>query len=162
MSLRDVAQEANVNLGLIHRYIGSKHDLLAAVLSARPGYPPPDANALRSPEQIVDVVLELVSTDADYARIMLRSALDGFDISRLQNTFPVLERAARAARSELPRRDADVRIALLAATALSWQSIGEELLGALKQRNVSHDEVVATLRPALLAFLTAAPASDPT
>src|SRR5207248_8155711 len=45
VSLREVAQAADVNLGLIHRHIGSKADLLAAVLRARPGMPPGAATA---------------------------------------------------------------------------------------------------------------------
>src|SRR5207248_9502831 len=45
VSLREIAQAADVNLGLIHRHIGSKADLLAAVLRARPGMPPGAATA---------------------------------------------------------------------------------------------------------------------
>lgn len=33
-SLRDIANEAGVNLGLIHRHFGNKHDLLQAVLDS--------------------------------------------------------------------------------------------------------------------------------
>jgi len=153
VSLRDVAREANVNLGLIHRHIGSKHDLLAAVLAARPGYPAPTTPT--SPEQIVDVALELMTTDAAYARIVLRAALDGFDVATLQPTFPLLERVARAARAELPRTDADARVAVLTTAALAFQTVMPVLLGVLKLRQLSSEELRETLRPALVEFIQA-------
>jgi len=155
VSLRDVAREANVNLGLIHRYIGSKHDLLAAVLAARPGYPAPTSP--RSAEELVEVVLELMTTDAAYARIVLRAALDGFDVARVQPTFPLLERVAKAARAELPRADADARVAMLTTAALAFQTVVPVLFGVLKLREVSSDELRDALRPALLEFVRAAP-----
>ena len=158
VSLRDVAREANVNLGLIHRYIGSKHDLLAAVLAARPGYPAP--RTPRSPEEIVDVALGLMATDAAYARIVLRAALDGFDVARVQPAFPQLERVANAARAELPRADADARVAVLTTLALAFQTVAPVLLGVLKLRQLSSDELRETLRPALLDFIQSAPTSS--
>jgi AcrR family transcriptional regulator len=155
VSLRDVARDANVNLGLIHRYIGSKHDLLAAVLTARPGYPTPTTP--RSPEEIVDVALELMTTDAAFARIVLRAALDGFDVSNVQPAFPLLERVAKAARAELPRADADARVAVLTTAALAFQTVLPVLLGVLNLRELSSHELREALRPALLDFIQSAP-----
>ena len=155
VSLRDVAREANVNLGLIHRYIGSKHDLLAAVLAARPGFPAPVTP--HSPEEIIDVGLELMTADAAYARIVLRAALDGFDVAKVQPTFPQLERVANAARAELPSPDADARIAALTTIALAFQTVAPVLTSVLKLQQLSSDELRAALRPALLDFINAAP-----
>jgi AcrR family transcriptional regulator len=158
VSLRDVARGANVNLGLIHRYIGSKHDLLAAVLAARPGFPAPTTP--RSPEEIVDIALELMTTDAAYARIVLRAALDGFDVASVQPTFPLLERVAKAARSDLPKTDADARVAVLTTAALAFQTVAPVLLSVLKLRQLSGEELRDALRPALLDFIQSAPTTS--
>jgi len=157
VSLRDVAKEANVNLGLIHRYIGSKQDLLAAVLAARPGMPPTHEVALSSADDIVDVILQQIAADAPYTRIMLRAAIEGFELRQLQDVFPLTERAAKSARAGLPRRDADVRVALLVSAILGWQAIGPAMLEVLKHRNLSDVEIDEALRPALAAFLNAEP-----
>lgn len=155
VSLRDVASEAGVNLGLIHRHIGGKHDLLAMVLAARPGMPPHDGKPLKTPEQLVDYVLEFMTSDAPYPRIVLRAALDGLDVESLQDSFPILERGAKALRAEVPRRDADLRVALVTAAVLGWQVASPLALGILKQHEVKRDQLVQVLRPALLALLRA-------
>jgi len=159
VSLRDVAREANVNLGLIHRYIGGKQDLLAAVLSRRPGMPPLDDLTRRSPEEIIDLLLTLLAADTTYIKVVLRATLDGFDVPRLQDAFPVIRLAAASVRHELPRRDADVRVALLAAAAMGWQAAGPAMLEVLEQGGLTQSDLTEVLRPPLLAFLTEEPAT---
>jgi AcrR family transcriptional regulator len=158
VSLRDVAAEADVNLGLIHRYIGSKEDLLAAVLASSDAWPLELGLPVGSLEEVVDTFLKVGLADVPYLMVMLRAALDGYDIKRLRETMPLVERAARTARSNLPRRDADVRVAMLTAALLGWQALGPMLLEMLKQRDISQDELAEILRPALVAFLDADPA----
>jgi AcrR family transcriptional regulator len=157
VSLRDVAAEANVNLGLIHRYIGSKDDLLAAVLASGVAWPLELGLPVGSPEEIVETFLQVGLVDVPYLMVMLRAALDGYDMKRLRESMPLLERAARSTRTHIPRRDADVRTAMLTAALLGWQALGPLLLDILKQRDVSRDELGDILRPALVAFLTAEP-----
>jgi AcrR family transcriptional regulator len=158
VSLRDVAREADVNLGLIHRYVGGKQDLLGLVLAGRPGMPPSDAPEPRSTGEVVDLLLGLISADATHNRVLARAILDGFDVPRGPEGFPLIARSATALRAEVPAPDADVRVAMLAAAALGWQVIGPLLLEAVGQDHLSPEELASTLRPALLAFLTAAPA----
>ena len=157
VSLRDVAREANVNLGLIHRYIGGKHDLLAMVLERRPGMPALQPGPPRSADALVDLLVALIAADAAYTKVMMRAALDGFDVPQMPVAFPILERAAASLRSPLPRRDADLRVAFLGAAAIGWQAVGGLLLEVLDQDDVSIDDMADALRPALLAFLTAPP-----
>jgi AcrR family transcriptional regulator len=159
VSLRDVAREANVNLGLIHRYIGGKQDLLAMVLERRPGMPALRPEPPRSPDELVELILELIAVDAAYTRIMLRATLDGFPIPRMQQAFPLIERAIASARSTLPAPDAELRVGLLAAAAFGWQALSPLLLDAVGQPDLDGPAVAEALRPALLAFLRAAPPS---
>src|SRR5258705_9452409 len=94
VSLRDVATEADVNIGLIHRHIGGKDDLLAAVLRARPDVPLAGASqAGASQAGGLDALLDrlLVGADAGaYTLLAARVILDGYDLVGLQGTFPVV------------------------------------------------------------------------
>jgi TetR/AcrR family transcriptional regulator, repressor for neighboring sulfatase len=155
VSLREVARAANVNLGLIHRYIGGKDELLAQVLAARPGMPPVDRPVPWSADDIADLVLTLIAADAAYTKIVLRATLDGYDVPEMQVALPLIEQAALAMRQVLPRQDADVRIALLSGALTGWQTLAPSLLGVLGQSDISTAEVAAALRPALVAFLSA-------
>jgi AcrR family transcriptional regulator len=159
VSLREVAREANVNLGLIHRYIGGKQDLLTMVLQRRPGMPEIQTAPPRSPDELARLLLALIAADAPYTRIVLRATLDGFDVPQAQHTFPLIERSVASARTTLPTPDAEVRVGLLAAAALGWQALGPFLLGVLGHDGLDPRRVADALRPALIAFLTAEPAS---
>ena len=155
VSLRDVARQANVNLGLIHRYIGGKQDLLEMVLERRPGMPALPPAPPRSAAELVDLLLELLAADAAYTRIMLRATLDGFEVPRSQQAFPLIERAVATARSTLPPPDAELRVGLLAAAAFGWQALGPLLLDAVGHADLDGRAVAEALRPALLAFVQA-------
>ena len=156
VSLREVAREANVNLGLIHRYIGGKQELLALVLEARPGMPPL-ARLGRPAEDLAELVLELIEADAQYTRVVLRATLDGFEVPQIQTAFPMLERATTAMREVLPQRDADVRVGLLSAAIMGWQALAPLLLEVVGQEGLSVDELLDVLRPAIVGFLSAEP-----
>jgi hypothetical protein len=108
-----------------------------------------------TPEDIVETFLQVGLVEVPYLMVLLRATLDGYDVKRLQASFPLLDRAARSSRKQLPRRDADVRTAFLAAALLGWQAIGPLFLDILKQRDVDPEELADILRPALLEFLTA-------
>ena len=158
VSLRDVAREANVNLGLIHRYIGGKEQLLAEVLAARPGMPAMTELAGSSADDLADLTLSVIAADAAYTKVVLRATLDGFDVPQMQIAFPLMEQATAAMREMLPRRDADVRVGLLVAAMLGWQVLAPFLLEVVGQPDLSRDDAAAALRPALVAFLSAEPA----
>jgi len=157
VSLRDVAVAADVNLGLIHRYIGSKDDLLAAVLAARPGMAPLQTYAQRSPVEVVETLIRAAFAPAPYMILLLRAGLDGYDVKHLQREFPLVLTAAKAVRRDLPRRDADLRVALLTATVFGWYALGPVVLDILGQGNLTADDVADTLRPAIEALLAAPP-----
>ena len=92
VSLREVANAADVNLGLIHRHIGSKTDLLVAVLEARPGMSA--ADQFQSPEDIAAFLLGAGDEPPAYTLILLRAALDGYDLTALGVEFPLMARTS--------------------------------------------------------------------
>ena len=155
VSLRDVAREANVNLGLIPRYIGGKQDLLSMVLERRPGMPALQPAPPRSVDELAQLLLDLIDADAPYTRIVLRATLDGYDVPRAQQAFPLIERSIAAMGSKLPSPDAELRVGLLAAAALGWQAMAPFLLEIMEQPGLDKQRVTDSLRPALVAFLQA-------
>jgi hypothetical protein len=75
----------------------------------------------------------------------------------MQQAFPLVERAIASARSTLPPPDAELRVGLLAAAAFGWQALSPLLLDAVGHPDLDGPAVADALRPALLAFLRAAP-----
>ncbi len=152
VSLREVARRAGVNLGLIHRHIGSKEDLLAAVLQAQPGIVPVGVS---TPEEGAALMLWSGFSPPLYTLILVRAALDGYDVARLGVDFPIMDRAATMLRARLDPLDADLRAALAAAMLLGWHAVGRTMLDVLGHADLPPDEVVKSLQPGLAALLAA-------
>jgi AcrR family transcriptional regulator len=152
VSLREVAQAADVNLGLIHRHIGSKTDLLAAVLRARPGMEP--GGATTADEGLANMVSRGFSPPA-YTVILVRAALDGYDLAHLGIDFPGLGRWGAVLRERLAPLDADIRLAFVVAMLLGWHAVGLVVLDVLGHHDLPPDKVVQSLGPALTAFVSA-------
>jgi TetR/AcrR family transcriptional regulator, repressor for neighboring sulfatase len=153
VSLREVAQAADVNLGLIHRHIGSKTDLLAAVLRARPGMAAVDA--LRTPEEITLFLLGAGPVPPAYTLILLRAALDGYSLPDLGVDFPLMARTAATLQPRLGPLDADLRTALATAMLLGWHALGGTLIDLVGHGDLSADAVLKSLEPAVVALLSA-------
>ena len=156
VSLRDVATEANVNLGLIHRYIGSKEDLLARVLAVRPG----PEHFPSDPAGVVTQMLRFEPDVVQYIRVFVQANLDGYDVRRLQPSMPILTAVAKELRQHFPGADADVRTVLLASMIFGWHSVGHAYLKTLRRSSLSSDELAAAIAPAIEGFLAAPPAGD--
>src|SRR4029077_5226765 len=135
----DVARAAEVNLGLIHRHIGSKQDLLTAVLRARPGMP---ARGLNTPEEISTVLLRSGFAPPAYTLILLRAALDGYDLTQLGVEFPLVDSVRAALRTRHDPLDADLRVALTTAMLLGWHAVGRAMLDIVGQADLTPEEVV--------------------
>lgn len=117
-SIREVATRAGVNHGLLHRHFGSKRQLLAATLQ----HLADSAAILRqsgAPQAELEAAYEF------QARVMVRSALDGFPVEELQQRFPGMEAFLKQVQAE----HSDDRAArLLAAHGMALQ-IGWGLMG---------------------------------
>jgi len=100
VSVREVAREAGVNHGLVHRHFGSKDGLLHEVMTHLAS----DVSAkMRSPqdeESLADLLKSTFGATAGglHWRILARAMLDGEDPAGLQGDFPVVGRMLGAAR----------------------------------------------------------------
>jgi AcrR family transcriptional regulator len=129
VTVRDVAERANVNHALVHRHFGTKDDLLRAVLLARSEAFGRAATSLPSAD--ADSMLALLADHSDYWRIMARLMLDSPDL--------LVGRELPAASMILTmiggRREPDeamrVAAAVAGSLALGWAVFGPHLVTVL-------------------------------
>ena len=126
-SLRDIATDAGVNLGLIHRHFGNKDDLLQAVLDAQRragadlvGASPDVATAVR------EIFEETVYKD-QHVRTLAWLLLDEEQGRSLRHEYPTID-ALRARVGD----DPEARTRLMAAFTMvyGWTVFGPQLLEA--------------------------------
>ncbi len=135
VALRDIAERANVNFGLIYQYVGTKDQLLQEVYlrAAR------DAAERLSAVEHLDEALALLMTfgDGTTARLVAWAALGGTQSQHLFRDSPALDVLARltvtdaaASGRDVTLEDARVLAALAMAVALGWRLFGAVALAA--------------------------------
>jgi len=142
-SLRDIAADADVNLGLLYRHFGTKDELIRAVFldTARAGLA--IVEEAQSFDDAFDRLLDSFRTgEPTYPRMLAWMLLSGRAPTDLQTDFPTLARLVELG-------DADRRpVLLLALLAMyGWQVFADQLLVAL--------DYDAAEKPAALDALTA-------
>jgi AcrR family transcriptional regulator len=135
VALRDIAEHAGVNFGLIYQYVGTKEQLVREVYvrAAR------DAAERLADAEHLDEALAMLMTfgDGTTARLVAWAALGGTESHDLFRDSPALDVLARlmvrdAAESErvVSLEDARLLAALAMAVALGWRLFGGVALTA--------------------------------
>ena len=118
VSVREVADAAGVNHGLVHHYFGSKAGLVTAVL---------DHLAREATEEInrhepLAVFYAEGGATARHGRIVAHLLLEGSDPAELKSGFPGFEALIGRCRDEgMTPKDARRRAAQVVALVLGWQ-----------------------------------------
>ena len=99
VSVREVAREAGVNHGLVHRHFGSKEGLLQEVMAHLASRIASSMGEVGEGESLADLLGATFGATADavHWRILARAMLDGQDPTDLQQDFPVVTRMLAAA-----------------------------------------------------------------
>jgi len=131
VSVRDIAAAAGVNHALVHRYFGTKDEMVAAILSAEAermsSMGRPDAEAATSLAALEAVLEHALSEGRTSLLLMLRAELDGLGPERMLEgqplrALPLLHAwLARNARDDV-QADADALTMVMGAAMLGLAS----------------------------------------
>lgn len=138
-TLRDIAADAQVNLGLVHRHVGNKDDLLRAVVAStsRSGADMVTA-APDLPAAITHMFHELANDDSSL-RIIAWLLLSGESTDRFQTEFPTMD----ALRARVNGADEELRLVAALSMLFGWTVWGQQILHTLKYPESAVDEVRA-------------------
>jgi len=150
VTVRDIALRAGVNATLVHRYYGSKHNLMRAAIKRAQ-----DRLAMRI-EEVPDIVegaaaiIHATLQERELIATLTRAALDGVfdDIPAANPALAVLvERFERAAadRGGRGRRDPRIVVACLSAVAVGYALLGDYIRHGTGLDDHPADEVEAML-----------------
>ena len=149
-SLRDIATDAQVNLGLIHRHFGNKDDLIRAVLESHANA---GAGLAHRSADLASAVQEIFEHNADggqYVRTLAWLLLDNAPIEQFQTQYPTINALRELTTTE------DEEIGLLSAFALiyGWTVFGDQLLAAFGYKPRARREVEQQLAGVLDRLLS--------
>lgn len=151
-SLRDIADDAGVNLGLIHRHIGNKDDLLRAVLANEVER---GLGTIAEADDVADAMRRLfpeAGGESRYVRIVAWLLLRDPDRIRHQDEFPGMQllRGLPDAPGSAPLDpdERDARLVLAMASLYGWIVFGPQLrasFGVPDDGRSLRDRMVAAL-----------------
>jgi AcrR family transcriptional regulator len=126
-STRDIAADANVNLGLLHRHFGTKDDLIRAVFTdaASRGHAVAE-EAATFEEALNRTFTDTFDRDDTYVRMLAGVLLAGRHPKELQDAFPTMSRLI-----ELGGLESRARILVTMLMAFGWQVFADFLVDAL-------------------------------
>lgn len=151
VSLRDIAREAHVNLGLIHRHIGSKDDLVRAVFGRFMRQGLERMQGVEDWAEVVELVFTPTADYVNYTHLLGWLLLEGADPAVLAadgSPLPVVVQRAAAETGDLDQ--ARTLVVGLLSMAYGWQVFAPYFRQALG----AGEDVTAL--PAKLAALAAA------
>lgn len=126
--LREVAQEAGVNYGLIYQYVGTKDDLLRLVFqSASQDYAEEFGRATGATEAVEFLMR---SRNIEFVRLLARSLLEDRDPAALLARSPAMFELSRRIGDEMPAagelssHDPRIVAAMLTTLSLGWGLFG--------------------------------------
>ena len=131
-SLRDIADDAQVNVGLIHRHFGNKDDLLKAVLDTQTAAGAALVATL-DPAAAVRQIFEH-STDSPYIRTLAWLLLADERTEQFQDHYPTIDALRHRMHTD------EQQVGLLAAFALiyGWSVFGDQLIAACDRTDFEH------------------------
>ncbi|GGK35243.1 TetR/AcrR family transcriptional regulator [Nocardia camponoti] len=141
-SVRDIAERAGINHGLVFRHFGAKDNLIGAVLDHLGDQHDPNANLTPNPGAQLHV------------RVLVRCLLDGYPVGELQHRFPIMEALIeRAKAGGAEQHSASLAAANAAALLIGWEILGPFLRAATGLDEVSESELRANATTRAAAML---------
>lgn len=153
-SIRDVAARSGVNHGLIFRHLGTKDQLVGAVL---------DDLAQTMPRLLESGAsqAEVAAHGERHSKVLARAILDGFPVGELQRRFPGASLVVGLAKRH-HASDTDARMAAANTLALQmgWHLFGPFLRSATGLDDVSEEDLKMAVDTCAAGLLGARPTGD--
>ena len=151
VALRDIADAAGVNFGLVYHYFGTKDELLNAVYTHATEQAASRLRELEHLDDALDVLMRL--GDGTTARLVAWAALDGKGPAELFGVSPALtvlaglvQRDAAARGSRVTADEARVFAAFAMVVALGWRLFGPLALGVAGAKSDDPQRYAAHVR----------------
>ena len=166
VTIRDIAESVGISHPLVHQYVGSKADVLRAVLARNESLlvsaAPDNPDLLESTRRILRNGLE--HRGRAHARLLMRAALDDVPYERSAGRFAAIERlivlaqraTAVASPAERAEKDLDPRlvIACVGSLFLGWASGESWMRPAAGLEDLGDAELVDGLERVILGILS--------
>ena len=145
VSVREIAKEAGVNHGLVHRHFGSKDGLVHETLATLAASVETRLGHLTGSESLAELIPKIFGgTQAVglHWRVVTHALLEGMSVDELQQSFPVFQRLVDAAeRAGREKNAAVAQATLIFATGLGYMVFEPYLKGAVKAEEVDWEEI---------------------
>jgi AcrR family transcriptional regulator len=168
VSVRDIAAEAGVSHALVQRYLGTKEDILVAVMKRNTGPALRAAGAAGDVREMVPNMFRgLLASQPDYLRLLARIVMDRLSFDTVKPEFPAYAFLIRSLTDDAARRgrelpDPRVLAAALTALAIGWSVTEDWLVKASGLDDVDPQVIATSLGLIVLSMVegAAAPAAS--
>jgi len=126
ISLRQIADAANVNYSLIHRYFGTKESVIMAAHERMLSKVREQFSTVDRLEGNIGVLFKISGENVSRRTLLARAMLDGADPHLIRHHFPIMQQLIELLRKNKSRTkrateyDAETLAAFFAASALGW------------------------------------------
>ncbi len=130
VTVREIAELAQVNPGLVHRYFGSKDRLIREATEQLAGVTAPTAESGDEVRDSVGPLFEKLVSESAMVRTLGSALLEGAEVAELRSGHAsAMETGLRRAISEIQERPTQVKpqimVAAIASTMLGWVVFSE-------------------------------------
>jgi TetR/AcrR family transcriptional regulator, repressor for neighboring sulfatase len=126
ISLRQIADAANVNYSLIHRYFGTKESVIMAAHERMLSKVGEQFSTVDRLDGNIGVLFKISGENVSRRTLLARAMLDGADPHLIRHHFPIMQQLIELLRKKKSRTkrpteyDAETLAAFFAASALGW------------------------------------------
>lgn len=162
VTVRAIAERAGVNHALVHRYFGTKEDLIAAVIAREVSYFKHLAAQESAPDQVFRRLLAALSERRTYVRFLARAILDGYRGDDLRPDLQLFGDVSGLVGSAPAVADMDplrlrLMVAALGSMALGWRIFGDFLADGLGLDTMPPEQRDAAIDTFITSVLLPAP-----
>jgi TetR/AcrR family transcriptional regulator, repressor for neighboring sulfatase len=155
ISLRQIAEAANINYSLIHRYFGTKESVIMAAHGRILSTASEQFSAVDRIEGNIGVLFEISGKNASRRILLAQAMLDGADPHLIPHHFPIMQQLVellRKKKSETKKPseyDAETLAAFFAGSSLGWFFFEPFLLASTgldkKDKDKVHGQIIEML-----------------